>query len=71
MGKAAKTRKFGAVSIIFNHLQDLLSIILPPKILTSTPQVKRVIGQRDARLKENKDKGEEGANKPKELVREA
>ncbi|APA09169.1 hypothetical protein EAF04_003863 [Stromatinia cepivora] len=45
MGKAAKTRKFGAV--------------------------KRVIGQRDARLKENKDKGEEGANKPKELVREA
>ncbi|TGO50883.1 hypothetical protein BOTNAR_0376g00050 [Botryotinia narcissicola] len=33
--------------------------------------VKRVIGQRDARLKENKDKGEEGANKPKELVREA
>ncbi|KAB8305155.1 hypothetical protein EYC80_004447 [Monilinia laxa] len=45
MGKAAKTRKFGAV--------------------------KRVIGQRDARLKENKDKGGEGANKPKELVREA
>ncbi|KAJ8059316.1 hypothetical protein OCU04_012277 [Sclerotinia nivalis] len=45
MGKATKTRKFGAV--------------------------KRVIGQRDARLKENKDKGEEGANKPKELVREA
>ncbi|KAI9648757.1 rRNA-processing protein fcf1 [Ciborinia camelliae] len=45
MGKAAKTRKFGAV--------------------------KRVIGQRDARLKENQDKGEEGANKPKELVREA
>ncbi|KAF7870181.1 uncharacterized protein EAF02_009371 [Botrytis sinoallii] len=34
-------------------------------------KVKRVIGQRDARLKENKDKGEEGANKPKELVREA
>ncbi|QSZ29815.1 hypothetical protein DSL72_004333 [Monilinia vaccinii-corymbosi] len=45
MGKAAKTRKFGAV--------------------------KRIIGQRDARLKENKDKGEEGAKKPKELVREA
>ncbi|ESZ93195.1 FCF1 small subunit [Sclerotinia borealis F-4128] len=45
MGKAVKTRKFGAV--------------------------KRVIGQRDARLKENKDKGEEGANKPTELVREA
>ncbi|PQE31994.1 hypothetical protein CJF32_00001602 [Rutstroemia sp. NJR-2017a WRK4] len=41
------------------------------KVTRKFGAVKRIIGQRDARLKENQAKGEENANKPKELVREA
>ncbi|KAM3076063.1 rRNA-processing protein fcf1 [Clarireedia jacksonii] len=41
------------------------------KVTRKFGAVKRIIGQRDARLKQNQAKGEENANKPKELVREA
>ncbi|PQE26070.1 rRNA-processing fcf1 protein [Rutstroemia sp. NJR-2017a BBW] len=37
------------------------------KVTRKFGAVKRIIGQRDARLKENQAKGEENANKPKEL----
>jgi len=41
------------------------------KVTRKFGAVKRILGQRDSRLKENQAKGEENANKPKELVREA
>lgn len=64
MGTAKKTRKFGLVStwrLIPSSPTDLQS------------QVKRIIGQNDARLKKNQAKGEEGAKKAdkgSEVVRE-
>lgn len=64
MGTAKKTRKFGAVSS-FSVLQ--ISSKLTP------PQVKRLIGQNDSRLKKNQAKGEiesKKAEKGAEIVRE-
>jgi U3 small nucleolar RNA-associated protein 24 len=64
MGVAKKTRKFGAVSIF--------SPSAPPSELIPH-QVKRIIGQNDARLKKNQAKGEiESKKKEKgaEIVRE-
>jgi len=64
MGTAKKTRKFGAV----RHS--------PPMFYPTTSnssQVKRILGQNDARLKKNAQKGEiEGkkAEKGSEIVRE-
>lgn len=58
MGVAKKTRKFATVSsprLIDKHSAQ--------HILTTSLQVKRVIGKRDARLKENKDKGDIGNEK--------
>lgn len=67
MGTAKKTRKFGAVS------ESHLGVLYPRYILISYLQVKRIIGQNDARLKKNQEKGEEGAKKAdkgSEVVRE-
>lgn len=64
MGVAKKTRKFGAVSILFPS---------SPFFKANTHQVKRIIGQNDARLKKNQAKGEiESKKKGKgaEIVRE-
>ena len=64
MGVAKKTRKFGAVSILFPS---------SPFFKANTHQVKRIIGQNDARLKKNQAKGEiESKKKEKgaEIVRE-
>lgn len=64
MGQAKRVRKFGAVRT--NSSQ-------PPSPQLTTLQVKRIIGQNDARLKKNQDKGEvEGKKKEKgdEIVRE-
>jgi U3 small nucleolar RNA-associated protein 24 len=64
MGVAKKTRKFGAVSNL-SHL--------PPPSKLIPHQVKRIIGQNDARLKKNQAKGEiESKKKEKgaEIVRE-
>jgi U3 small nucleolar RNA-associated protein 24 len=64
MGVAKKTRKFGAVSILSP---------LPPPSKLIPHQVKRIIGQNDARLKKNQAKGEiESKKKEKgaEIVRE-
>jgi U3 small nucleolar RNA-associated protein 24 len=68
MGVAKKTRKFGAV-------RTLLFPPPPQKVLqkANTTQVKRVIGQNDARLKKNQAKGElESKKKEKgaDVVRE-
>lgn len=70
MGTAKKTRKFGAVSSLPLPLHH------PPK-LTPPPfhQVKRIIGQNDARLKKNANKAEEASKaaekaKGTEIVRE-
>ena len=67
MGTAKRTRKFGAVRQL---LVPSISCFPPHSNL---PQVKRIIGQNDARLKKNKNKGEiEGkkAEKAAEVVRE-
>jgi U3 small nucleolar RNA-associated protein 24 len=64
MGTAKKTRKFGLVSRVDLEFLDLTF---------SYYQVKRIIGQNDARLKKNQAKGEEGAKKAdkgSEVVRE-
>jgi hypothetical protein len=71
MGTAKKTRKFGAVrnplSASFKASPHSQNHVLTP------PQVKRIIGQNDARLKKNQNKGEiEGkkAEKGTDVVRE-
>jgi hypothetical protein len=69
MGSAKRTRKFGQVQLSLSILPSL-SIASSQKCGS---QVKRIIGQRDARLKKNQDKGET-ENKKKsdgnEIVRE-
>jgi U3 small nucleolar RNA-associated protein 24 len=66
MGTAKKTRKFGAVSHLLPHLH-------PNQTNPTTHQVKRLIGQNDARLKKNQNKGEEESKKKEkgtEIIRE-
>lgn len=80
MGVAKKTRKFGLVSLFFpqHHHIPLLSLDSSSEYIISwltpffCPQVKRVIGQRDARLKKNQKRAEEEGKKPakgEEVVR--